>query len=474
MFKLIPIILILIFATSSFSLPEITPEGNLDMKGGDILNIGDVEGVAGSIIAADCAAEAVPAKTFCYDSGESKWYANPTVATISNGVGLSGPFAEIPSLTPVFETAGIPEGVVPCPSGVENCMAFDTTVGVLYFNPVGDGSNDGWVAAGDGGLLATCDNGAPLVNSVGTTVCGIPQTTDAAALTGVLNAARLPDIAVPGLPLVSGGEGAGVSPHPPYGVPSIRSFFNIEDDFCGFGSTTNNTIAADSWTMQTSGAGTGAFLAAGATNKYCVFELRDTTAASGFTALFKGNGWGGATSIYLQGGETYVARVAIGPTLSVAGDQYDILIGLSNAFNASAFNPGAGVYLLYDADNSTGYPGAASPNWWVITENGGAFATSKNDTGIPVAAVANAAASFITFKFTVNSTTEVTFYVDGNGDGDFVDAAGTDFVVVENTNVPTSSLLIGQAIGRASNSAATQRSLYVDYVQYSNILGAER
>lgn len=88
-------------------------------------------GGSGSAVALlDCQAGVVPPRAHCYDITEDKWYANSTNLAVSDGTGLSGPFAEIPDLAAVSEGSGSPAGVIDCQFA--QCFYVDTGTQTLW------------------------------------------------------------------------------------------------------------------------------------------------------------------------------------------------------------------------------------------------------------------------------------------------------------------------------------------------------
>jgi hypothetical protein len=138
---------------------------------------------------------------------------------------------------------------------------------------------------------------------------------------------------------------------------------------------------------------------------------------------------------------SFISRVWIS-SLSTLTDRYNIVFGIQNSNNSSL---STGVTFIYD-EGGVGTGTTASPNWQIITANGGV--RTNFVTSVPVNIN-----TWYSFRIESNSTfTEIYYYIN-------------DVLVrTETTNIPTGSNATWPIVSISKNTGVTNRTIAVDYL----------
>lgn len=156
-----------------------------------------------------------------------------------------------------------------------------------------------------------------------------------------------------------------------WNIPFRRMSQEIDwrDDFVG-GTAASGYLGDNGWTLTVSGTGAAGTSVAGEASHPGIYRVTPGTTTTGYAGIYTVTV---QTKVVPAAGTAFEIGIKIG-TLSTAGDEYVLRIGLGDSINASAHT--VGVWFEYDRLNY-------GANWQRCTVDGGAI--TRADTGIAVA-----------------------------------------------------------------------------------------
>lgn len=223
--------------------------------------------------------------------------------------------------------------------------------------------------------------------------------------------------------------------------------YNVDEEFIDF-TPSDAIIGNRGWLTAVSG-GTVDPSAPDSASRPGQYSLSTGTGTTGWSNIYLNTGNstdGGREPVIVNPGDIIEFAANI-PTLAVSGGvDYFIRMGLYDS-DGTPSDASEGVYIEYNRSQST--------NWRFITVNGGNSTGSRGTSSLAVTA------GWHYFKIVVNSSTSVSFYVDGNLLGS------------QTTNIPTAATTQPGFLIKKSGGTQT-RSLLLDYFQYRNSLTTQR
>jgi len=272
--------------------------------------------------------------------------------------------------------------------------------------------------------------------------CGQPISSFS-GLSGAASLAQLPDAAVAGLPLVSGG-----SADPTYGAPSMAATVDLRDEFCGNNLTTNN-IGELGWILNL-GATPGTIInTIRVPGRPCIVQLGTSTTSGGIATLTLG------PQIGLGHPQPYTFRTSVVTTVDVADtggteERFDAMLGYCNNLSTASLTcTTSGFYLFYDQDSSPD-GGAGSPYWQVcLMKVGTTTCDVSNPTSTP--------GGYQRIEF-VNDGTNIVVRIDG-----------TTVYTAASTALPSASTYpMNLYYGVEKEEGSSEQSMRIDYMQLVN------
>jgi hypothetical protein len=194
-------------------------------------------------------------------------------------------------------------------------------------------------------------------------------------------------------------------------------------------------------TFPLNGGGALSFSPIPSTNDYIGFQGLSTGVNSNGTNSIRTDLNLGRFFNFNCGRKSFVSRIWI-QTLSTITDRYTILNGFSNGANSTITS---GAAFIYD-EGGVGTGTTASPNWQIITANGGV--RTNFVTSVPVNIT-----TWYSFRIETNANdTEIYYYIN-------------DVLVrTETTNIPVSGINAQPIIAITKNTGTTNRAIAVDYL----------